>query len=111
MSDIGERAHTNGGLGAKCARKTKDCNDPDSAKPDSSLPAKPSTTHLCPVDFRGPPLAKQWLLRIFSCACGGSGSGPPPQYHPPEGAFRALLRRRGEPRATTESGGCPPWRA
>src|SRR5437660_715002 len=48
MSDIGERAHTNGGLGAKCARKTKDCNDPDSAKPDSSLPAKPSTTHLCP---------------------------------------------------------------
>src|SRR5437016_13259970 len=80
MSDIGESAHTNGGLGAKCARKTKDCNDPDSAKPDSSLPAKPSTTHLCPVDFRGPPLVKQWLLRIFSCACGGSIPGPAQQY-------------------------------
>src|SRR5207247_10659657 len=94
MSDIGERTHTNGGLGAKCARKTKDCNDPDSAKPDSSLPAKPSTTHLCPVDFRGPPLAKQWLLRIFSCACGGSISAPAPQYPPAKCARGSLAPHR-----------------
>src|SRR2546421_2556845 len=91
MSDIGERTHTNGGLGAKCARKTKDCNDPDSAKPDSSLPAKPSTTHLCPVDFRGPPLAKQWLLRIFSCACGGSVPGPPPPNKPAKSGRGTLV--------------------
>src|SRR5947208_10642317 len=97
MSDIGERAHTNGGLGAKCARKTKDCNDPDSANPDSSLTAKPSTTHLCPVDFRGPPLARQWLLRIFSCACGGSSSGPAQPYQPAKCARESLLRPRGHP--------------
>src|SRR5437867_12601587 len=97
MSDIGERTHTNGGLGAKCARKTKDCNDPDSAKPDSSLPAKPSTTHLCPVDFRGPPLAKQWLPRIFSCAYGGSISGPGQKYQPAEGARESWLRHREKP--------------
>src|SRR5437868_2906448 len=97
MSDIGERTHTNGGLGAKCARKTKDCNDPDSAKPDSSLPAKPSTTHLCPVDFRGPPLAKQWLLRIFSCACGGSIPGPAQQYQPAKCARESWLRHPEHP--------------
>src|SRR2546426_11712159 len=92
MSDIGERADTNGGLGAKCARETKDCNDPDSAKPDSSLPAKPSTTHLCPVDFRGPPLAKQWLLRIFSCACGGAVSWAAPQNKTHKGGCGILVR-------------------
>src|SRR2546426_1460312 len=101
MSDIGERADTNGGLGAKCARETKDCNDPDSAKPDSSLPAKPSTTHLCPVDFRGPPLAKQWLLRIFSCACGGSVPGPAPQNQTPKEDQQILLRQPATPRKTT----------
>src|SRR5438046_10678624 len=96
MSDIGERAHTNGGLGAKCARKTKDCNDPDSAKPDSSLPAKPSTTHLCPVDFRGPPLARQWLIRIFSCACGDVfPSLAHPQCHPEKYASEFWLRSHG----------------
>src|SRR5256885_10542058 len=107
MSDIGERTHTNGGLGAKCARKTKDCNDPDSAKPDSSLPAKPSTTHLCPVDFRGPPLAKQWLLRIFSCACGGGVSRPPPQNQPPKGGRGSLLRHRGHPRTPAKTRRAP----
>src|SRR2546426_8673199 len=92
MSDIGERADTNGGLGAKCARETKDCNDPDSAKPDSSLPAKPSTTHLCPVDFRGPPLAKQWLLRIFSCACGGKAARPAPPKQFAQAGWGAFAR-------------------
>src|SRR5438874_3605379 len=98
MSDIGERAHTNGGLGAKCARKTKDCNDPDSANPDSSLTAKPSTTHLCPVDFRGPPLARQWLLRIFSCAGGGSiPSLARPHYQPAKYAQEFWLQHREHP--------------
>src|SRR5207249_11578633 len=106
MSDIGERTHTNGGLGAKCARKTKDCNDPDSAKPDSSLPAKPSTTHLCPVDFRGPPLAKQWLLRIFSCACGGAFPGPAPPYPAAEDARKFLPQPPGHPRTTCKTTGC-----
>src|SRR5437773_3994283 len=99
MSDIGERAHTNGGLGAKCARKTKDCNDPDSANPDSSLTAKPSTTHLCPVDFRGPPLARQWLLRTFSCASGGAIPAlSRPLSRPAKYAQEFLLQPREDPR-------------
>src|SRR3989475_11367171 len=97
MSDIGERTHTNGGLGAKCARKTKDCNDPASANPDSSLTAKPSTTHLCPVDFRGPPLARQWLLRIFSCACGGPRCRPSRPASPPQASSATFVRARHHP--------------